>query len=541
MSYLGNVPRRYDGVSFVFTGKTGNTLTGYDVDGKQLSVITKNHQLFLNGTLLVEGVNYTVPNSGQISFIEYSLVSSDYIQIIGRATENNSVISPDYASKAYMYTGLTGSVITGPDVAGKTLSITSGSSDLYLNGVLLSEGRDYVIPNSSTINLVEGSLSSDDYVVIRKIAYQTRYSLASGTKSEDSFTIQSTASGVKPSLVLDHNGTFSKIQADNGKVTIENLYSSGVSVDAFFSTPANDFRNKIINGNFDVWQRAASQTSNGYGSDDRWNNAHVGSTKTHSQGFFTVGHSEIPGNPVFYSRTVVSSVAGAGNYVVKTQRVEGVVNLSGKKTTFTFWARADANKNIAIEVVQTFGTGGSGFVNIPLGIIALTTSWKKYNIVFDNPSILGKTLGGGNCTELVFWFDGGSNFSTRSSNLGQQSGTFDIARVSWVEGDATSEVDPFTPRHYAQEFALCQRYYQVIHCTGRFYAVGGSQFFNANVSWMAMRTTPSTTFLGLENGNGLQSYALLPINHTGARFEMISSGAGDIYAIAAYYGISAEI
>ena len=68
-----------------------------------------------------------------------------------------------------------------------------------------------------------------------------------------------------------------------------------VTADSFSAYPAT-FKNRIINGNFDVWQRATSQTSSGYGSDDRWTNSNTGSTKTHSRQTFDLGQTDVPGN-----------------------------------------------------------------------------------------------------------------------------------------------------------------------------------------------------------------------------------------------------
>ncbi|WP_158664952.1 hypothetical protein [Ensifer adhaerens] len=263
-------------------------------------------------------------------------------------------------------------------------------------------------------------------------------------------------------------------------------------------------RNVVINGNFDFWERATSQTSAGYGSDDRWANDHSGSTKTHSRQSFTLGQTDVPGNPAYFSRTVVTSSAGASNYVLKEHRVEGATTLSGKTVTVTFWAKADASKNIAFEVVQNFGTGGSpsASVSTPAGLKALTTAWQKFSFTVAIPSVSGKTLGSGNndFLELVFWFDAGSSFATRASSLGQQSGTFDIARVSVVDGTATSETDPFSPRHFQQEQALCQRYYWQ-NASGenliQSYAAGAGLGVSFNFRHpVVMRATPTmgTTF-----------------------------------------------
>ncbi|WLR98634.1 hypothetical protein [Shinella sumterensis] len=223
-------------------------------------------------------------------------------------------------------------------------------------------------------------------------------------------------------------------------------------------------RNKLLNGDFDFWQRSTSQTSNGYGSDDRWSNEQAGSTKAHSRQAFTVGQSDVPGNPVFFSRTVVTSAIGSTSFVFKRQKIESVRTLAGRKATLTFYAKADASKNMAVEVLQRFGTGGSPSADVRADTrkLALTTAWQKFTYAIDIPPVAGKTLGsnGDDFLHIAFWFDAGSSFNASTDSLGQQSGTFDIAHVSFVEGDATAEEDPFAARHWQQELALCQRFYE---------------------------------------------------------------------------------
>jgi len=223
------------------------------------------------------------------------------------------------------------------------------------------------------------------------------------------------------------------------------------------------FRNKIINGGFDIWQRGTSQTSSGYGSDDRWSNDNVGSTKTTSQQPFTVGQTDVPGNPTYFSRTVVSSVANAANYVIKRHRIESVSTLSGQLATLSFWAKADATKNIAVEFRQNFGTGGSTEVD-SLGIttVPLTSSWQRFTVTVSLPSISTKTVGTSNYLAIHFWFDAGSNYNARTNSLGQQSGTFDIANVQLEAGPVAT---PFEQRPIGMELALCQRYLPAVVAT----------------------------------------------------------------------------
>ena len=244
-------------------------------------------------------------------------------------------------------------------------------------------------------------------------------------------------------------GNYNVVDSD-----LVNLVSSG-------AIPNMNFKNKIINGNFDIWQRGVSQTTNAYGSDDRWINFNSGSTKVHSKQDFTLGQTEVPGNPKFFSRTVVTSVAGAGNYAGKGQRIEYVSTLSGKTATLSFWAKADSNKNIAVEFYQDFGSGGTPSTDISIltTTFALTTSWQKFTITVNIPSVSGKILGSDNNDYLflVFWFDAGSTFNDRTNSLGQQSGTFDITQVQLEEGSITT---PFEDRPIQIELVLCQRYFE---------------------------------------------------------------------------------
>jgi hypothetical protein len=222
------------------------------------------------------------------------------------------------------------------------------------------------------------------------------------------------------------------------------------------------FRNKLINGGFDIWQRGTSQTSSGYGSDDRWANSNTGSTKTHSRQAFAVGQTFVPNNPTAHSRTIVTSVAGASNFCLKNQAIENVATLSGQTATLSFWAKADSTKNIAVEFTQQFGTGGSPSATVTgIGVTTcvLTNAWTLYTVTASIPSISGKVLGTNNDSSLVvtFWFDAGSSFNSRTNSLGQQSGTFDIANVQLEAGSVAT---PFEQRPIGTELALCQRYYE---------------------------------------------------------------------------------
>ena len=62
---------------------------------------------------------------------------------------------------------------------------------------------------------------------------------------------------------------------------------------------ASGRKNLFINGGFDVWQRGTSLAGATSYLADRWFN---GTTETQSRQAFTVGQTEVGGNPTYYHR-----------------------------------------------------------------------------------------------------------------------------------------------------------------------------------------------------------------------------------------------
>lgn len=279
-------------------------------------------------------------------------------------------------------------------------------------------------------------------------------------------------SAVNPAIVLAANG------------------SATAQISSINNGPLAGFRNAIINGNFDIWQRGTSFTGSEYGA-DRWISGRIGTTHTVTRQPFTLGQTDVPNNPAYYIRTVVSSVAGAGNISYLAQLIEGVRTFSGQQVTVSFWAKVDTTKNISVELAQSFGTGGSpsAIVNaVGVTKVSIGSSWQKVTVTANVPSISGKTLGTGNNDyfALFIWFDAGSDFNSRTDSLGQQSGTFEIAQVQVEPGPVATS---FERRPIGTELTLCQRYHQTFGIS----LANGPNAANVQFSGMLsvpMRATP---------------------------------------------------
>jgi len=331
----------------------------------------------------------------------------------------------------------------------------------------------------------------------------------------------------------DTNASLFKIDAGLDEVQVANLNGG----------PLAGFRNRIINGNFDIWQRGTSFTGNEYGA-DRWIHNRVGTTHTASRQPFTLGQTDVPNEPTYYCRTVVSSVAGASNFSALVQFIEDVRTFAGQQVTVSFWAKVDSTKNITIELQQNFGTGGSPSAPVQ-GIgstkVSIGTSWQKITVTATVPSISGKTLGTtvNNYLGLAIFFDAGSDFNARTVSLGQQSGTFDIAQVQIEPGSVAT---PFEQRPIGTELALCQRYFNRTRSIFRTYQDAG-EFLYCYTLPVQMRAQPNTAVLSTAGSTGPTAIAVYGNAYDGQNVNIgvtITGGATFAYAVTEF-SASAEL
>jgi hypothetical protein len=330
---------------------------------------------------------------------------------------------------------------SGADANGLTFAYTVGAEQVYLNGVLQVRGSDYTATNGTSIVLASGALVSD---VLNVIAYSA----------------------------MTITDTYTQAQADAKFFQTANAFLAG--------------KNKIINGDFGVWQRGTSITIPAavwtYHC-DRYSTYQVYGTGSlvMSRQAFTPGTAPVAGyeGQYFLRATAPTSAVGEINF---RQSIENVQTFAGQTVTFSFWAKASGTTASNIKLVQDFGSGGSSRVDSSVTAISIGTSWARYSMTVTLASIAGKTIGTGSFLDAYFY--------TNSAFTG--GATIDF--WGW-QLEAGSIATPFqTATGTIQgELAACQRYYYASNagiCTAGI-APSGAFIYGRLVHPVPMRTTPS--------------------------------------------------
>ena len=298
---------------------------------------------------------------------------------------------------------------------------------------------------------------------------------------------------------------------------VADVQANGVSA----VPPTTSGKNKVINGDFGIWQRGTSFTT---GSSayvflaDRWRTYFYGSNTTNaSQQTFTPGTAPVAG----YEGQYFLRISSSSGQIYLEQQIEDVRTFAGQTVTLSFWAKqaTGAASTLGTTLVQYFGSGGSAGVSTTiLSGQTTTTGWTRFTGTATVPSISGKTIGTG------------SYLSLQIAN-GSLNNNFDI----WgVQLEAGSTATPFqTATGTIQgEFAACQRYYQKTYnqteapaaapAAAPFNAINASTTLVVGIPVfkVSMRTAPTVTLYS-------------PVTGTSGK---IRSGGADITASAADVG-----
>ena len=266
-------------------------------------------------------------------------------------------------------------------------------------------------------------------------------------------------------------------------------------------------KNKIINGDFGIWQRGTtlSLTTNiGAYLADRFILNWTGTfTGTMSQQTFTPGTAPVSGyEGQFFNRIVRTGTTAAAPTFY--QKVENVRTFAGQTATFSFWAKADAARSVGIQAYQFFGTGGSSATDNTVGTASLTTSWQRFTFTYAIPSVSGKTISTSNDSWMTFYL-----------NLPNSTAfTVDIWGMQLEQGSTATAFQTATGTIQG-ELAACQRYYYRNTGGGAFsgftwgYATSTTNGYFIIPLPVAMRVNPtSLDFANLQaNSSAGNSYA----------------------------------
>jgi hypothetical protein len=285
------------------------------------------------------------------------------------------------------------------------------------------------------------------------------------------------------------------------------LDSSGNATMAGTMAMASSFlRNRIINGNMYIAQRATSATvtagtgvptaSTGYPCVDRFFVYSTGANVTAAQVSGSGSNRnllQVTGAASVTAVGIGQRIEALNSYDLAGQTCTLAVDLANSLLTTVTWTASYAT------TADTFGTIGTPTkTQIATGTFTVTSTLTRYSVNISVPA--AATTG----VEILFTVGA------------QTSGTFQVGNVQFEAGSVAT---PFERRLYPQELAMCQRYYQ---------KASGFQFssYGATYNYLqwyfkaTMRTSPTITGAAGTAGSITQDFA--SVWSTGANYASYS-------------------
>ena len=198
------------------------------------------------------------------------------------------------------------------------------------------------------------------------------------------------------------------------------------------------FKNRIINGDFSVWQRGTSFTAAGYTA-DRWR------YDTDTDDAVSISQVATDGSEPFtaqYYARVGLTAGTTGAFNKFATRLEFPKFYFGKTVTLSFWAKADVA--VAINAKLAFVFSGTEYSPVSQAVNVGTT-WQRHTISFTLGTPTGFTESGGDYLDVAFLLPVNTTV------------TIDVANVQLEEGDTATDFE-YVP--YDVQLLRCMRYYE---------------------------------------------------------------------------------
>ena len=213
-------------------------------------------------------------------------------------------------------------------------------------------------------------------------------------------------------------------------------------------------KNKIINGDFGIWQRGTTFTNPAAGiyTADRFVVSYDTAPSAGSIAQVAFDYSSSPAsdklpisgyNSSYFLRSTITTVGSTAVAEIQ-QRIENVRTFAGQTVTLSFWAKADSARSSIVYLYQNSGGTGSAYSATPT--LSVTTSWQRYSFTLSLGSISGFTIGAGSSLYAV---------------IRQVVAAGSVLDIWGVQLEAGSVATPFTTATgtLSGELEACQRYY----------------------------------------------------------------------------------
>jgi hypothetical protein len=194
------------------------------------------------------------------------------------------------------------------------------------------------------------------------------------------------------------------------------------------------FKNLVINGAFDIWQRGTSGSTAASFVADRWI---INSNNT--------SHARSADVPTGFRYSLLMTGTSASN-AQATQKIESLNcnGLVGEPITVSFWAKSTSGSTQLGCYISHCNTENDFGSTTSIGSttnFTLTSTWTRYSVTFTSSAPAGVLNG----IQLGLFRNGTESSATY---------------ITGVQLEDSSAVTSFEYRPYGLELALCQRYYQ---------------------------------------------------------------------------------